>query len=94
MLTGQAVPVHQCQLTWEGLEHALVLHFNHQIEMGAVAQGDHLTGPTRHEAIDPQGQLQGLAHTCLHLARGELHAAGLGHVYLQMGHGLGHLALG
>lgn len=72
-------------LTREWLEHALVLHLNCQVEVGAVTQGDHLVGPARHEATDPQGQLQGLAHAGLHGAGGELHAAGLDHIHLRAG---------
>lgn len=51
--------------------------------MGAVAQGDHLAAPTGHEATDCQGQLQGVTHSSLHLARGKLHAAGLNHIHLE-----------
>ena len=76
-------PAQQRWFTWEWLEHTLVLHLDSQVKVGAVAQGDHLAGPAGHEATDPQGQLQGLAHTCLHLARGKLHAVGLDHIHLE-----------
>lgn len=70
-------------LTWQWLEHTRALHLHRQVEVGAVAQRDHLVGPAGHEPADPEGQLQGLAHAGLHLARGKLHAAGLDHEDLE-----------